>query len=221
MKLIVQSLPNQIARPNFPAHVGIQNSNLVPGATDDSVVDSISTLFHEFDRHGLEELTHGTSQVKEFLPFVLATFDFGVQNMLCDPDTGAITAILEWDLTETRPRYTGWAIPPCWLLKDYWGSYCHPIEGKSMHTKEYDRYRQAYAHYLREVCAINNDEVDDWKYTCKGPIFEQIVNSITDGDPLSIERCAKFVTGEIYSRTDIDGMMEKVLTNDLRQGMKG
>lgn len=155
------------------------------------------------------------------LPFVLAPYDFGAQNMLCDPDTGAITGIIDWDLTETRPRYWGWALPPCWLLSDHWSAqYSHPLEGRTMLAKDYDRYRQDYAHYLREAAEVDEVGVDDWKYTAKGPSYEEIVASVLEMDPIRIRQTAKFIAREVYPRYDIDRMMEKVLTNDMRPGMK-
>jgi hypothetical protein len=52
-------------------------------------------------------------------PYVLALPDFGSQNLIADPETGEIKALIDWDGANTMPRYIGWSTAPDWLSEDF------------------------------------------------------------------------------------------------------
>ncbi|QDS71166.1 hypothetical protein FKW77_010086 [Venturia effusa] len=112
--------------------------------------------------------------------FVLAPPDFGSQNLLCDDD-GNITAILDWDTAETRPRMVGWCLPPDWLIVDWFGNQIYTWPNQVMAPNDIEKYRQQYAHYLREACH-NEPDSGDWKYAEKAPMFDAILRSMTNLD---------------------------------------
>lgn len=151
------------------------------------------------------------------MPFVLAPPDFGSQNILVNQDTGVITAIIDWDRTETHPRYLGWAALPDWLMHDYWGTkfYHYPCEGKTMHAHEYDRYRKDYAKYLR--LASQADGMIDWKYTEKGAIFNQLLNGIRTSDTDMIYRTIDLILDGIFPRANKERFLMDTMTDSVRE----
>lgn len=215
MLLVIRCLPQ--ARTDLEDFKGATDANDI-----DSIYPAISTLFQTDHAASdtTDETTDGTTvNVPEHLPFVLAPPDFGAQNLLCDPVTGAITAILDWDRTETAPRYLGWALPPCWLESDHWGEevYSYPFRGKTMHADDYERYRKDYARYLRNACVSG---VDDWKYTEREPIFEEIVDAIVLEDPMRLKRTAEFIASKVFPHVNTERLFERTLAFPLLPGMK-
>jgi hypothetical protein len=110
--------------------------------------------------------------------FVIAPPDFGSQNILVDEE-GNVTAILDWDRVDTRPQCSGWNVPPDWLFHDWFGPDCYAWPNRSMTPDEHTKYREDYAHYLREACGT---ESDDWKYATKSHIYDLIIAGISSLD---------------------------------------
>lgn len=108
--------------------------------------------------------------------FVLAPPDFGSQNIKCNED-GEITALLDWDCIDTRPRLIGWCLPPDWLSMDWYRSERYTWPDHVMAPKDFDKYRNYFAGYLKDSCDDPN-EVDDWKYATKAPMFDAIIESL-------------------------------------------
>ncbi|QDS71164.1 hypothetical protein FKW77_010077 [Venturia effusa] len=108
--------------------------------------------------------------------FVLAPPDFGSQNIKCNEE-GEVVAFIDWDLIETRPRLTGWCLPPEWLSADWYRSDRYTWPNRIMTPDDLERYRKDFARYLRDACDDPN-ETDDWKYATKAPMFDAIITSL-------------------------------------------
>lgn len=112
--------------------------------------------------------------------FTLSQTDFNLQNIFVD-DQGDVTGIINWDLSETKPRYMGWSRTPCWLNEDldphtpdFDGRYSWPA--RMIHSPlELKRYREDYARYLVEGCG---DDHEDLKYTLNSHKFDAIIWAI-------------------------------------------
>ncbi|KIW02209.1 uncharacterized protein PV09_06365 [Verruconis gallopava] len=114
--------------------------------------------------------------------FVLAQTDFNPQNIFVDRE-GNVTGFIDWDYTDTKAPYLGWARQPVFLCEDWavwktgqnvsgalsWPSRTGPV------TCELERYRKDYARYLIEACAHDSD---DWRFVLKTPLFDAVVSSI-------------------------------------------
>lgn len=172
-----------------------------------------------------EAATHSRRSKLPTKPFVLAPPDFHCENVLCDADTGAVTAILDWDRITTRPRHVGWCLVPDWLRVDYEDNalWCrHPIEGKTMHTEDYVRYRNDYAQYLQDACEADGNvhHVDDWKFTQQSPLIYKVLNIIDVGEAKEAQRIARIILHDLFPRSDADDTITDVLAEPLQLGMK-
>lgn len=108
--------------------------------------------------------------------FVLAPPDFDWQNILAD-GYGNVTAILDWDRVETTAGWLGWAAFPEFLVWDWEpeGYYVWPHwNPNTMSPAQYDKYRDDYAHYIKEACP----EGEDGGNTAKSHIYNQLTLSI-------------------------------------------
>jgi aminoglycoside phosphotransferase (APT) family kinase protein len=109
-------------------------------------------------------------QYPDMETFVLSQTDFSPQNIFFD-DNGNVTGFIDWDFTDTKPRYPGWARQPVWLCEDCDSEITggtaegYPSFPRKMLTPacEVQRYRKDYARYLIEACG-NNSEHDDWRF---------------------------------------------------------
>jgi hypothetical protein len=151
-------------------------------------------------------------------PFVLMAHDFGSQNLICDPDTGAITGFIDWDNTVTKPKFAGWNSLPLWLRHDWAGVdyYCYPVEGYTMHADDFDRYRADYARYLREACEADGNSygVDDWKFTERGGPIAEVLDAILDGRVgcMDMQKAANKVIHAVFPRIDENDFVGRLLS---------
>ena len=108
--------------------------------------------------------------------FVLMQSDFNPQNILVD-ERGNISGLIDWDCLEAVPRQIGWCSTPHWLKKDWTSEYSWPMpEGSKqqiLQPHEFDKYRKAYARYIREACPGKNDS----RFTAKSHIYWALLQS--------------------------------------------
>ena len=99
-------------------------------------------------------------------------------------------------------------------MHDYWGeeTYMFPNEGETMHTEDYDRYRADYARYLREACEKDGNPhgADDWKYTEKGPIFQELMDNIRASNTSGLYRAANRIVDTIFPRIDRERFLKTI-----------
>ena len=101
--------------------------------------------------------------------FSLFQSDFNPQNIFVDEDCN-VTGFIDWDLTDTRPCYVGWARIPLWLCEDWDFSHLGRAgklswpNPKMAYPASVDlqRYRKDYARHLLEACDRLEDCDDDW-----------------------------------------------------------
>jgi hypothetical protein len=98
--------------------------------------------------------------------FVLRHDDLDFQNILCDPKTGEVTGIIDWDKCRAAPRCIGFASLPAFLTQDWapeFSTFAHP------HMPwELDEYRNVYARAMLEATGSEGDG----KFTLKSAIYE-------------------------------------------------
>lgn len=184
-------------------------------ANNDPLTDSEDDPFTDTDiKRGLEHL-YGIvlcclpiPRRDESETFVLAPPDFGSQNIKCNKD-GEITALIDWDLVDTRPHITGWCTPPEWLAMDWYrpGRYTWP--DNVMAPADLERYRNDYAGYLRDACD-DSDEAQDWKFTTKAPMFEAIVDSLVYQDEDRMLETMFSLLGTFLPRMDLKALLRKI-----------
>lgn len=140
--------------------------------------------------------------------FVIAPPDFDWQNIYCTKD-GFVIGLIDWDRTETVPRYLGWACPPLFLCRD-WTTNGVWAGDRSLTVEEMKKYRMDYAGYMNKACR----GAGDCKYTPKGHYFDGIQAALGD-DELMETVCHKILS-EIFEGED------KAWIDDwiLRFGMK-
>jgi hypothetical protein len=116
--------------------------------------------------------------------FVLSQTDFNPQNIFVDDD-GNVTGFIDWDFTDTKPGYIGWARQPVWLCED-WDSELSGAAGIGpiawpdrmlSASCELERYRKDYARYLMEACGKDTSN-DDWRFALKCHLFDAICVSL-------------------------------------------
>ncbi|KAL1624692.1 hypothetical protein SLS56_007668 [Neofusicoccum ribis] len=131
--------------------------------------------------------------------FVLAPPDFDSQNILAD-EHGNVTALLDWDRTETTPAFVGWCRFPEFLHRDWQttGHYIWPHwQGIFCSPAEYERYRADYARYMYEVC----DGQGDCVYTAKSHLFERITDAV--GQDTAQEGMLEFIMAIVVPRINV------------------
>lgn len=138
--------------------------------------------------------------------FILAHPDFDMQNILAD-EYGNVTAIIDWDRVDSRPRYMGWCGPPYFLSMD-WDSeftYAWPhLHACEMPPLDYDRFRADYARYLSEACG----EEGDCKYAAKAHLFDRIVEAL--GRTAVMDGLLQKVVAHVLPRVDA-GMVRQCI----------
>ncbi|KAH7086458.1 hypothetical protein FB567DRAFT_406039, partial [Paraphoma chrysanthemicola] len=107
--------------------------------------------------------------------FVLRHDDLDFQNILCNPETGEVTGIIDWDKCRAAPRCIGFASLPAFLTPDWAPDYA--TWGQPHMPWELDEYRNVYAHAMLEATGSEGDG----KYTIKSAIYEAINAALYGG----------------------------------------
>ncbi|KAF2868783.1 hypothetical protein BDV95DRAFT_467279, partial [Massariosphaeria phaeospora] len=97
--------------------------------------------------------------------FVLHHDDLDFQNIYCDPETGEVTSIIDWDKCRTVPHYLGYASLPIFLTLDWLPHYS--IDEATHLPWDLDIYRQVYAEAMIEATGPEGDG----KYTLKSAMY--------------------------------------------------
>ncbi|KAF2494313.1 kinase-like protein [Lophium mytilinum] len=100
--------------------------------------------------------------------FVLQHPDFNLQNIICNPDTGEVTGIIDWDGVKLVPRCIGYASVPIWLREDWLPGYFMPDEAEHS-VEELEHYREYYANCMAK--AMGGDIDEDCVHTAKSAIY--------------------------------------------------
>ncbi|KAF2006622.1 hypothetical protein P154DRAFT_529656 [Amniculicola lignicola CBS 123094] len=106
--------------------------------------------------------------------FVLRHDDLNFQNILCDPETGRVTSIIDFDLCQTAPRCVGYAGLPMWLQSDWFPDYrpSQNDDGPQLHhaPSELWKYRKIYSDCMLELTAPGSDG----KYTLRSCMYQAV-----------------------------------------------
>ncbi|KAF2731587.1 hypothetical protein EJ04DRAFT_566695 [Polyplosphaeria fusca] len=98
--------------------------------------------------------------------FVLRHHDLDFQNILCNPYTGEVTGIIDWQGVRAVPRCIGYPAAPAFLLCDWFSDYDIDVDA---HMPWYlDFYRSAYA-------KVMNAQNGCGKYTMKSHIYATVL----------------------------------------------
>jgi hypothetical protein len=81
--------------------------------------------------------------------FVLAHIDLNLQNILCDPNTGEVTAILDWEGAHFVPRAVGYASVPLFLREDWRWDYDTLNSRRQLPEDLWEYYRRFYADEMK------------------------------------------------------------------------
>jgi aminoglycoside phosphotransferase (APT) family kinase protein len=98
--------------------------------------------------------------------FVLRHDDLNFQNIFCDPDTGEVTGIINWERASTAPRCIGYATLPVFFTTDHCPNYSLFFEAHT--TWALEEYRRLYADAMIEATGSEGDG----KYTFKSGLYQ-------------------------------------------------
>ncbi|RAR03462.1 serine threonine protein kinase protein [Stemphylium lycopersici] len=99
--------------------------------------------------------------------FVLHHDDLNLQNIFCDPETGELTGIIDWERASTAPHCLGYASLPIFLTLDWYPEYS--VYNDEVHNPfALTQYRKIYAEAMIEATG----EEDDGKYTHKSAMYQ-------------------------------------------------
>ncbi|KAF2099067.1 hypothetical protein NA57DRAFT_56696 [Rhizodiscina lignyota] len=111
--------------------------------------------------------------------FVLTPPDFDWQNIMVDDD-GNVTGFIDWDRVSTMPRYLGWAGAPQFLIRNYYHDYEWPRRDglAALSPAEHTHYQKLYTRYMEDACRNLGDDVQDWKFTSKSHLIDNLAEAI-------------------------------------------
>ena len=98
--------------------------------------------------------------------FVLRHDDLDFQNIFCDPETGEVTGIIDWERTSTVPRCIGYTSLPIFLLHDWFPDYS--LYSATHPPYSLDSYRDIYAAAMIQATGVQGDG----KYTSKSAMYQ-------------------------------------------------
>ncbi|KAF1851476.1 uncharacterized protein K460DRAFT_268296, partial [Cucurbitaria berberidis CBS 394.84] len=111
--------------------------------------------------------------------FVLRHDDLDLQNILVD-DEGNVTGIIDWDGCMSVPRCIGYTSLPTFLRRDWLPD--HDMNRGPHMTWSLDRYRDLYAHAMKEYCKPSSPLADpkqtDAMFTRKSAIYQALQAAI-------------------------------------------
>lgn len=137
--------------------------------------------------------------------FVLCHPDLDFQNILVDPVTGAITAIIDWQGTKTVPRAIGNASLPLFLRTDWEPEY---DLAENLSPWALDKYRDLYAEFMKQALGEDSDA----KYTRHSYWAWYMFESIGHGGKSNISEFIDRVMAEIpyLGRLDKDDFLVRM-----------
>ncbi|KAL1795346.1 hypothetical protein ACET3X_007162 [Alternaria dauci] len=107
--------------------------------------------------------------------FVLRHDDLNLQNIFCDPDTGEVTAIIDWERASTAPRCLGYSTLPLWLTYDWLPDY--DVYDQMHSPLSLQMYREIYADAMIKATGADGDGV----YTSKSAMYQAAYAALFGG----------------------------------------
>ncbi|KAI4916118.1 hypothetical protein J4E90_004564 [Alternaria incomplexa] len=98
--------------------------------------------------------------------FVLRHDDLNLQNVFCDPDTGEVTGIIDWERASTAPRCLGYASLPKFLTLNWMPGY--EVLDAPHSPSSLQMYREIYADAMIKATGADGDG----KYTSKSAMYQ-------------------------------------------------
>ena len=98
--------------------------------------------------------------------FVLRHDDLNLQNVFCDPETGEVTGIIDWERASTAPRSLGYTSLPKFLTLDWMPGY--EVLDAPHSPLSLQMYREIYADALIEATGVGGDGI----YTSKSAMYQ-------------------------------------------------
>ncbi|KAF2115142.1 hypothetical protein BDV96DRAFT_576545 [Lophiotrema nucula] len=114
-----------------------------------------------------DPFTSSTKDGDEDETFILRHDDLGLQNILCDPATGEVTGILDWDSAKIVPRCVGYSSAPVFLKRDWFPEY---TLGKGHMPWKLEEYRETFAGAMIEATGQDGDG----KFSMKSAMYQSI-----------------------------------------------
>lgn len=136
----------------------------------------------------LPPFAHSSTPGDEKETFVLRHNDLNFQNVFCDPETGEVTGIIDWERCSTAPRCVGSSCLPVFLTTDWFPDYkaCTAVHRYWSLETYHDIYSKA-------MIAATGTE-GDGKYTAKSALYQAAHGALYEGPSGgSIRHFARYV----------------------------
>ncbi|CAI6339739.1 unnamed protein product [Periconia digitata] len=138
----------------------------------------------------------GDTNNPEAKNFALRHEDLDLQNILCDPETGVVTGIIDWDRCRAVPRPIAYSSLPLFLIRPWHPKY--EVEPERLSPQEVTEYSRLYANAMHKAIGnFNNDA----QFTLKSGMY-QAVNSSLYGSSLG-DRNTDDVIQKIIAESDV------------------
>jgi aminoglycoside phosphotransferase (APT) family kinase protein len=154
--------------------------------TEGGRIMAIEQIMEEIFR--LSPFAHSSQPGDEKETFVLRHDDLNFQNVFCDPETGEVTGIIDWERCSTAPRCIGFASLPIFLITDWFPDY-NPRTAVH-HFWSLEMYRNIYSEAM--IAATGTE--GDGKYTAKSALYQAAHGALYEGSSGgSIRHFARYV----------------------------
>jgi hypothetical protein len=110
-----------------------------------------------------EPFAHSSTLHERAESFVLRHDDLDFQNIFCDPHTGEVTCIIDWERCSTAPRCIGYSSLPIFLTMDW-----YPDDDITYSPWSLESYRNIYAKAMLQATGKDGDG----RYTTKSALYQ-------------------------------------------------
>tara|TARA_R110002003_G_scaffold112_6_gene9584 strand:+ start:677 stop:2863 length:2187 start_codon:yes stop_codon:yes gene_type:complete len=124
----------------------------------------VMAIHHILDAlYRTEPFAHSSTLHERAESFVLRHDDLDFQNFFCDPHTGEVTCIIDWERCSTAPRCIGYSSLPIFLTMDWYPDYDITYSPWSLES-----YRNIYAKAMLQATGKDGDG----RYTTKSALYQ-------------------------------------------------
>jgi hypothetical protein len=146
------------------------------GAEESGIVRFLKDILDTEPFHASTQ--SGDYRNREPESFVLAHADFNLQNILCNPETGEVTGIIDWEGAHFLPRCVGYTSVPL-FLRDDWSPHYNFIQSgvdswRPPSVQKLDSWRKMYAKAMKFHMQGHNDSF----FTLKSAMYNAFHTSL-------------------------------------------